>query len=206
MHFPSIGGNRPKAAAIHPYSCWSQLFAGWTQRLSKVMEKPATDHSCLWILLCALDYHRSERERGAALQLHNSPTTLLWPAYLNGLTLVTLCRDECTYMLRLLAAGRELALPSMRSFSPFYYIHRNSGATSTSGKKGKKKQQETCTPHEQLGKKKGGGEGGEKKKRKKPVPLINNVGGLKPGCRPGCMSFSYFQPLGIWISLDFIGL
>lgn len=129
------------------------------------MEKSATDHSCLWILFCALDYHRSERERGAALQLHNSPTTLLWPAYLNSLTLVTLCRDECAYMLRLLASGRERALPSMRSFPPFYYIHRNSGPPAPlEKKKGKKKQQETCTPHEQLGKKRRAGRRREKKK------------------------------------------
>lgn len=119
------------------------------------MEKPAADHSCLWVLLCAMDYHRSEREQGAALQLHNSPTTLLWPAYLNSLTLVTLRRDECAYLLRLLAAGRESALPSMRPFLPFYYMHRKGGATNTSGKKKKKKKhQETCTLHEQLGKKK----------------------------------------------------
>lgn len=119
------------------------------------MEKPAADHSCLWVLLCAMDYHRSEREQGAALQLHNSPTTLLWPAYLNSLILVTLRRDECAYLLRLLAAGRESALPSMRPFLPFYYMHRKGGATNTSGKKKKKKKhQETCTLHEQLGKKK----------------------------------------------------
>lgn len=129
------------------------------------MEKSATDHSCLWILFCALDYHRSERERGAALQLRNSPTTLLWPAYLNSLTLVTLCRDECAYMLRLLASGREWALPSMRSFPPFYYIHRNSGATSTSGKKKGKKSNKKPVPLMNNLEKKGGREGGEKKKR-----------------------------------------
>lgn len=129
------------------------------------MEKSATDHSCLWILFCALDYHRSERERGAALQLHNSPTTLLWPAYLNSLTLVTLCRDECAYMLRLLASGRERALPSMRSFPPFYYIHRNSGPPAPLEKKREKKATRNLYPSWTTWKKKEGGKEERKKKR-----------------------------------------
>ena len=55
----------------------------------------------LWILFCALRYHRNERELGSPLQLSNSPTTLLWPAHLKQLNTchevgVTLGRT-CSY-------------------------------------------------------------------------------------------------------------
>lgn len=110
------------------------------------MEKTVSDLSCLWILSCTLCYHRNESRLGSTLQLSNSPATLLWPAYLNSLTLVTwpeLHWDECAHILQLLTPGKESAFLSRKPFLPYYYLHRKSGATSTF--------QENCTPHEQLG-------------------------------------------------------
>lgn len=146
MLFPYTDDNGPKAATLHPYTLWRQLLVGWSQMSSKVMEKTVSDLSCLWILFCTLCYHRNENRLGSTLQLGNLPATLLWPAYLNSLTLVTwpeLHRDECAGILQLLTPERESAFLSMKSFLPFYYLHRNGGTTSTF--------QKNHTPHEQLG-------------------------------------------------------